>query len=541
MFSVERGVLKLHEPPESANLRFLCWPVLVYRVAAPVLRVRHLDLFEKVILALCRAGVRQAEAIAVLIHHHPSLVEHVLRQLRLAGRLDESGAPTAEGLRTSDTGRLDEEPELIVTHVFQDPFSGELWPRAATDLVYQPVQRVRGDRVDLRLRSAGEPHPVEALVVQPEAVSLSPPTAEQIIAAVGAQRAAQVRQRAEQFAAGRTASPAGYDAQQELNALNTELGLPADHDVRRVVDVRDPVREYLLVWLDVAPADDSSGTGWRARDPFGLDPSPMLQQLVAARMRTIEPLATMVSGLAEVADERLTKTYRKVSGQVRQAAETTLVQRLGTGIRLHPGMLDLLVGLEDSAARGNRAAVEAVAQDAFRAYEHLFRRLVREYPPPRPAWLRNRNVPDETVADHLRWYADELGLLSLPGTVVRSNFHQFRTNLTKLLNEKTIQELGERGFARDLIPYALVAAVDPNSPHRTRHPLGGLAARRPAVFTELLGMSERFGLSNVRNRGAHADRDPTVAEDIEWCRGLALDAGRTVLDMSPQSPERITA
>jgi hypothetical protein len=537
MYSVERGVLKLHKPPESASLRFLCWPVLVYRVAAPVLKVRHLDIFERVILALCRAGVRQAETIAVLIHQHPSLVEHVLRQLRVAGRLDESGAPTTDGLRTSDTGRLDEEPELLVTHVFQDPFTGDLWPRAALELSYQPVQRVRGDQADLRLHSAGHPRFETALVVRPEPVPLSPPKAEQIIAAVGSHRAAELRQRADQFASGNTVSAARYDAQQELNALNTELSLPTEHDVRQIVDVRDPVEEYLLVWIDLADADE--GSGWRARDPFGLDPSLMLQHLVAARMRVVEPLAAAVGGLTEVTDEKRNDTYRKSGNQVRRAAETALVRGLGSDIRLHPDMLDLLLGLEEAAVRGTRAAVEAVAREAFRAYEHLCRRLVLEYPPPRPGWVRDR-TPDQIVRDHLREYAAELGFLALPGALLEGyNLRGFAGKLARLPNEETIQNLVENGFARSLIPYALVAAADPHSPHRSHHPLRGLATRRPGVFNELFGLGHRFGLSDVRNRGTHAERDPSAGDDIEWCRGLALDAARTALEMSPQSPERI--
>lgn len=365
------------------------------------------------------------------------------------------------------------------------------------------------------------------------------PKAEQIIAAVGAHRAAQLRQRAEQFATGHTVSAARYDAQQELHALNTELSLPTEHDVRQIVDMRDPVEEYLLVWLDLADADE--GGGWRARDPFGLDPSLMLQHLVSARMRVVEPLAEAVGGLTEVSDEKRNESLRKAGDQVRRAAETRLVRGLGSEIRLHPDMLELLLGLEEAAARGTRAAVEGVAQEAFRAYEHLCRRLVLEYPPPRPVWARN-TTPHQNVCEHLRDYASELGLLTLPEALLgERNLSGFARNLARLPDEKTIRKICEAGFARSLVPYALVAAADPRSPHRSHHPLRGLAGRRPGVFNELFGLGKRFGLSDLRNRGAHAQRDPSVADDIEWCRGLALDAARTALEMSPQSPERITS
>ncbi|MFI0409335.1 hypothetical protein [Actinomadura sp. 3N508] len=536
MFHVRRGVLLPHQPPHQGELRFLCWPVLMYRVTAPVVRVRHLNILEKVVLAMCVAGVRQPSAIAGRIHQDVELCKYVLKQLRAAGRLDMANAPTDAGHETLRTTRLGEEPELIITHVLQDPVTGRLWPRSVDEPSYQQVQRDRGAQADLRLNTAGSPRKVTAHVVPgpPGAEATPPPTPQQIIDAVAAQRQAESRRRAAEFADARGGrSPAAHLAEQDLQALTTELTLPSDGAVHRVLDIGPPMPEYLLVWLrEDDPA--GGGPGWRAADPFGLDPNPMAQRLVTERMRDDPDVAGWVTGFADLSDERRNKAYRAKGQEVRSAAERRLVQLLGGEIRQRPQALKLLLGLEDAAARGGDSGVEDAAREAYRLYEYLFRLLAAEYPvPAAPSWDAGHRPPSiEVVKAALETAARDLGFDSLPPEFVKDGHAGKVRNYPKNVREGKEPVSIAHAYVVNLVPFLLVAAADQASPHRTDHPLRDLAGRRPA----LLGDLEELRM--LRNRGSHAERDATVEDDIRWCRDLAMEAARIVVSVPQQAPER---
>jgi hypothetical protein len=546
MFNAERGVLLFCTPPRSRNLLFVCWPVLVHRVTAPVLRVHHLNIFEKVVLGLCRAGVRQPEEIARRIHQNSDLCAYVVRQLKDSGQLDTSGAPTAKGLRTLATGTVNEETELVVTHVFQDASqpAGELWPRAATDLTFQPVRRVRGPDADLRLDSAGHPRKETAYLVPPceqaHAPALPPPSADQIIHTIAAHRTALAEHRVAQFNQAAEPTPAAYEADQELQALHTEFAMPPSEQVNRVWDIRPPTAEYLLTWLELDSETSEGSSGWRARDPFGLDPGLMLQQLVLSRMHSDQRLSKALFHLTLANDDGLNHRYRKIARDVRERSEEQLVQQLGDQIRGYPSMLDLLFGLEDAAARmASHADIETVARETVRVYEHLFRRLIDEYRPIAPNWQTQQGRGATLILrEQLAECAARLGFSRVP-LLISGNLKDFSENLATARSNPTkftkeISSLVKKGSVKDLVPWALVAAATTDNPEYLRHPLRQLAKRRPNLLTEL----EQVNL--FRNRGSHGDRDASTSDDAQWCRELSLDAARTVLDLSPE-PERTTA
>lgn len=537
LFRIRRGVLQMHRPPRSSARIFLCWPVLAYRVTAPLLQVRHLNIIEKVVLGLCQGGIREPAEIAARIHQNTELCGYVLRQLRAGGQLDQAGTLTEQGRQTLLTSCVGQEPELIVTHVFQDPATRELWPRAAAELRFLPVRRVRDHLAQLRLDTAGEDQPVDAYIMPaaPRPVPSRPPAAQEIVAAVAAQRQAEIAGRAEAFAAekgGRNA--AAHTAEQDLQALSSELRLPHETAVHRVLGVGPPTPEYVLVWLRAGDRYEDHGTGLRACDPFGLDPNPVLQRLLTDRIRDDPVLAALVAGATEELLSQSRQAYQSGDRAVGREAEISLVRVLGSELRRHPEVLDLLVELEKAAARGGAAGMESVAREAYRIYEYMFRRLAAEYPAPaRPSWdVGQTEVSPEVVSSALESAAQAIGLAGLPGTYRKEQaIRQFRQYPRLIRRGKEPVDL-ETGFVSQLLPYVLVAAADPRSPHRSRHPIRDLARRRPKVLAELREMA------TLRNRGSHATRDATVEDDIEWCRQLALDAARLIISMPPSIPER---
>ncbi|GAA1888889.1 hypothetical protein [Actinomadura bangladeshensis] len=534
MFEIRRGVLQPSRPPNAGEQLFLCWPVLVYKVTAPVIKVRHLNIIEKVVLALCQGGARHPPDIAARIHQDVELCAHVVRGLREAGKLDKSNVPTKAGLETLRTSRVGEEPELVVTHVFQDPATKRMWPRTTDGLTYQQVRRVDGEQARLRLNTAGEARWVTAHVLDcPVAPgTVRPPTAQEIIEAVGAHRQAALAHRAARFADARGhRQPAAHLAEEDLQALTTELTLTSDPAVHRVLDIGRPMEEYLLVWLH---GKDTETGGWRTADPFGLDPNPLVQRLLSERVKDDAGVAERVVRFAESTEERQRAAYRVAGAGVRANAERRLVQTLGQELRRRPQALGLLVDLEDSAARGGEAGIESVARTAYRLYEHLFRLLVDEYPvPAEPSWDGGAApAPSAVVKAALQTAAEKLGFSSLPGRFLGGRLLDDVRRYPGRIRAGREAVDTSRAFVNGLVGYLLVAAADPASPHCGHHPLCDLAERRPTLPADLVQ------LGDLRNRGSHAERDATVEGDVEWCRSLALEAARLLVALPAPTNER---
>src|SRR4051794_16836742 len=91
-------ILAYDRQPAGDGRIGLLWPAWAYRVTAPVMPRRGLDVFERVILSLCRAGVRQPKAIGELVELHPRLCSYILDRAVELGHLDTAFAPTEAGL-----------------------------------------------------------------------------------------------------------------------------------------------------------------------------------------------------------------------------------------------------------------------------------------------------------------------------------------------------------------------------------------------------------------------------------------------------------
>ncbi|GAA0245544.1 hypothetical protein GCM10009527_047790 [Actinomadura nitritigenes] len=532
MFEIRRGVLQPSRTPNEGDQLFMCWPVLVYRVIAPVIKVRHLNIIERVVLALCRGGVRHPPDIAARIHQDGELCIHILDQLRKAGKLDKNNVPTEAGLETLRTSRVGEEPELIVTHVFQDPVARRLWPRTADGLVFQPVRNVNGDQARLRLNTAGEARWVTAHVLNCsiDPGKVRPPTAQEVIDAVGAHRQAEITRRANLFGNAQGQRQAGARlAEEDLQALTTELTVTSGHTVHQVLEIGPAMPEYLLVWLH---GKDPETGRWQAADPFGLNPNPLVQRLLAERVRDDPGTAQRVMEFADTAEGRLRHAYRAAGAGIRANAERRLVQTLGPELRGRTKALDLLLELEEAATRGGDAGVESVARAAYRLYEYLFRLLAGEFSlPARPSWDGGSTSPAApVVAAALNGAVQYLGFNFLPDRYVKP-LDAIRKYPTRLRDDKDAVDI-KSASVNKIIPYLLIAAADSASPHRGRHPLQELAKRRPTLLNDLVQ------LGDLRNRGSHGERDATVEDDVEWCRSLALEAARQVVDLPALNIER---
>src|SRR5690349_10339794 len=131
---------KSHVPYRQGGRRFLLWPVYAYRVYAPKPKVRKLNIFQKAILSFCRVGERSVENMARALHLDVEIVSFVINELRHSSLLSPDYSLTSKG-GTILAEELDQLPtEVVISYVFQDPWSGKLWPRIVESLQYANIE-----------------------------------------------------------------------------------------------------------------------------------------------------------------------------------------------------------------------------------------------------------------------------------------------------------------------------------------------------------------------------------------------------------------
>ncbi|WP_417436558.1 hypothetical protein [Idiomarina abyssalis] len=131
---VDTGVYLQYGDKPRDEARAILWPVLVHRIVYPEVQQPQMNLFQKAVMRLIRAQTHEAEAIAALTGLHINLVKLVQAQLVSQGWINNK----ATELTKKGVAVIDEESEqgekLDIGYLFQDGFTGELWPRIDNNL-----------------------------------------------------------------------------------------------------------------------------------------------------------------------------------------------------------------------------------------------------------------------------------------------------------------------------------------------------------------------------------------------------------------------
>ena len=171
-----------------ASREFLLWPAWAYRVVAPQIRRRSLNVLQRAVLGLCRAGSFKATGISADLSIHVDLAAFVLRELSDLGYLDKAGCPNARGMKVLVDDAI-ETHKMLAGYVFQDPWRGDLWPRFVEQLDYCELDYNSNGFPTLVLGTVGRPKRWPAFTVLPK-VGVAPamPSPSSIVEAVSRHR-----------------------------------------------------------------------------------------------------------------------------------------------------------------------------------------------------------------------------------------------------------------------------------------------------------------------------------------------------------------
>lgn len=472
---------------ERRDKEWFVWPALAYKVLLPARRHPPFNVFQQVVLEMCRAGVRDAEEMARRLTLAPELVGFVMEQLQGMDALDDRQAPAPRALRLMDA---QDEPADVeeAGYVFVDGHTLRVWPRVHRGGLPIVDADFEHGKMKFERGTSGKPQPIRAEVIWPQA-GARPRTASTpgTPSAHEAQKAARRHdQRVRAFR--RESLLAGKGDKVRAGLKSTGL---------RVLPL-DP--EPIFVAAHLFMPKDTQRRAWLVTDPCGLGVSDVLRHGVEtlvkqsrhtpARHKLPKLLEKIADQAWHVDEEDLAHHFAEAT----QAATKRVAAQLGEAAELLPS--DVLKRLEDAEKcleHAHTQDIEHFLGHAYAALESVFGWLVSLYPDPSLFLPLGQSAGDNALL--LQKIAEQIGLRTSDRTA-------------SLLSVSFGSVKGAITFGNKTLPGSLAAALLAAQRHPD-HPLTTLAARAPDAL-EFLGEIGRLRINASHNTAAVPSRDIAV-------------------------------
>lgn len=467
-FSTQTQVLHYPAKDRHKDSFLLIWPAVAYQVVAPQERKRKLNHLQRAVLGLCRIHLKQAPEIAELLNVDPDLVRYIQDQLKQEKLLLRNGALSATGDKALEDEEMEVE-DLAVGYVFQDPWTGELWPRFTSERHVVGATYQEDGSIMLELGTPGSPRSRKGfLVTGPREVTHAKPDVDQILEATVRHRRALSNQR---------------DDEHPYQKPPSKL--------QRVSFVDDAPLPYYLSTEVFIGAD--SALAWEVRDPLGSMPVGWLRQAIERKAKDFPELAKRIQGLG-----RRARPNPEDSGSWHDmlvaAAHEEVLKRLPQGDPSHPSVRQLhqverqRLEAEDLGKRVSADRISSLMIETAKVLELFFAQLAAKAPYFGHALPRNAPNHEDIYQD----WACTVGFEALPESLasVRPN----KVYGAQKFHKSTLQPL---------ILLSLWAALN-----EADHPLHAIAREAPDILT----LCAR--LSADRDAAAHATQQAFTAQRV---------------------------
>ncbi|MFH1882319.1 MAG: hypothetical protein ABIL62_06370 [Planctomycetota bacterium] len=380
-----------------SSREFLLWPTWAYRVVAPRIRERKLNVLQRAVMGLCRAGIYRAETIADHLSVHADLAAFIFTELSEAGYLDRRGLPTQNGLLLLEEEALVTQ-EMAAGFVFQDPWTGDLWPRFAETLDYCEREFKENGYPNLLLGTKGKPRYESPFTVLPRTeVGPATPTASAVMQAVSRHRK-------------------GLRFLDEDDIDEDSLGsfVASGVQLNRVSFVEEEPHPYFLMTYLYVPESDTGALDWFACDPFGIRQSVRLRRQVETVMKDDNNLLGVVNRLFGKSLDSSYEDQQRWLDKILIKAERDVYARLGINFRNHSAFDQVL---EMESTRGEMRGygsecpsykIKDVLRAGLKVLEALFASLADTHPLG-DIWKRVyvQKLNDRTGAQYLAQQQDQ--------------------------------------------------------------------------------------------------------------------------------------
>lgn len=502
--------------------RELLWPVWAWQFVVPHFGGRRLDLLQRAVLRLSRAGVREYVEAARLLGLDAGLVAFIGDGLAKTGYVERTtGLPTPKGLEAlvdevADLG------EVRVAWVFRCALSGRLLPFVPEDLSYADVEPDQAARPWVRSGSKGSPRRDRAFVVPAGCAAGPTPSATEVAAA-----AQRHERRARRF------RRAGF-----------ELGdVPAAKvDSISAVD-EDPQAFWLHTFVYVPEELDEEPEPWYVADPFGYGGAPRMREHLDRLRRSGSPgLREHLDALTGESDIERRTRWLQLQGEIEDRAEEHLGDLWGLGEGLAPpevwrSLRSAFVALVrfDSLVEAPAAASERLSEVYLplrQALENVVQRLWRCPRAPQAT---------ETLYDGGRLLGREACELRLDGRARNLGFvGPLPREILSCVPHGALRffERDETANLRPACAALVLAAHDvPN------HPLAGLARRNPRWLHLLNEVASAAGAEIHQSRAGQGLQDARRHAElvVSLCRDAleVMEPAAREQRVPPPSPRSI--
>lgn len=469
--------------PWSRRQYFL-YPVRMYRIVAPRNSSRKINILEKAVLGMCRAGVTEVAEIGRHLDIGKDLAALIVSQLSNRGYVNSQGLLTDRELKTPENEILIEH-DVTAGFVFQDAWTGDLFPRFVEREEYADVRVNDSGFPELILGTTGKPNYQRAFLPRDIRNTVErQPSPSEILSAV--------RQHS------RTLKNANRMKDDEEAWIFQQIPT-----LDRIAFIDEKPTDSWLTTCIYLPTNVESANVWNICDPFGLGDSPwLLRKLEKHRKdKTIQGLEKFLLDMVGEQrkeefvnlDDWLTLADREASLQVEH--------KLTPAIRKEEELFEDLVAIERSYIEAKDLTEPKILLDKLKdilvksqiAAERLFKVLQKKYPT-KNCWNR---LSDRTEHNRetLNRFAQSVGFTKpLPPGLLSVDRNAIRK----------AADYGN-GSLRALMLAALLA-----TPNNSTHPLRCVAQECP----DLLHLLDC--LAQMRNSYAgHATNQYVTAQPLE--------------------------
>ncbi len=472
VFDKESPVLyfkpRAHVKPGGRNEReYILWPAWAYRVVSPEVRDRKINVLEKAVLGLCRAGVTIAQEIAPKIHIHPDLAIHIIIGLCEKGFIAYNGLPTQKGIEVLEEGIL-EDHKLITGYVFQDPWELSLWPRFVEKLNYVNLEFKDNGFPEIVFGSTGKPWYQRAYMQFPERnTDPREPGAAEILRKTRQHR--------------RDLGNASSSQQWEEDVLDDMGSAPLE----RISIVDGPEPFFLTTYLYLPK--DGGDIDWYVCDPFGLGHSPFLRRLIEKRIDQYkEKQSPQYKGLFEAVNRLIgnslntdfkdyNETLEKLKGEAVLTVENNLSSKIRSHKKVYENLIDMEYSLKKAGEKCSGQEVRAIMTEARRTLEALFGDIKESYPT-NGVWKKmyangKPNSDRKYIRNLLNRAADKIGFQTpIPPALANVKPGQV----------KSVADYDDNWRLRPAVIAAILAASE-----QSGHPLYAAAKAEPLLLEQL--------------------------------------------------------
>lgn len=492
---------------------YLVWPSAAWRVVAPLPTDRRINILQKAVLGVCRSASYPATEIAARLHLHPRLIEVIGMELIRSGWVDQANwRPTTKGLAMLEEQETAMD-SLVSGWVFQDPWTGDLWPFFARQFQLQETSPVP-DRARLALlfdTNKGTRRNYAWVIDAPQ--TPGQPTTDAILEAVRRFR------RREKLKGSMRLLDSGFDEP-------LPEGPPGS--LSRISFISDQPEPAGLVTYSYVPRGGELAP--QICDPFGFGcAAPMWRQL--QRMAHEDEAASgAMRDLLRLANAKDAPALEDQLKRQRHTAEAYVIERLSlnittfTAIFAHLADIQQNLGLAEAVGNNPQGQLAPVMASCRKTLEALLKEVARRSPLTDADKLLTGDAKLDRIT--IQNIASSLGLTSpLPKKLHDSIQGRGSPNDT----QKRIKQI-----AKDLKNvYSLQAAIIATllaSSRDPAHPLHQAAKRAPDLLTKFDSIVD-FGNPASHDESHNPNPKRFTVADAANTRDLTLEVTACLLDL----------